>query len=160
MRKPVIAGNWKMYKLIADSVATVLALKPLVANANHCEVVVAPVFTAIKTVTDRLEGSNIHVAGQDCSTESKHGAHTGEVAAAMLRDATPEQAQEMHAFVRRVFAGRFSQEAASRLRVLYGGSVKPDNIAGLMKQADVDGALVGGASLDAETFARIVHYDR
>src|SRR5947209_7977929 len=87
MRKPVIAGNWKMYKLIADSVATVLALKPLVANANHCEVVVAPVFTAIKTVTDRLEGSNIHVAGQDCSTESKHGAHTGEVAADMLRDA-------------------------------------------------------------------------
>src|SRR5947209_5150304 len=87
MRKPVIAGNWKMYKLIADSVATVLALKPLVANANHCEVVVAPVFTAIKTVTDRLEGSNIHVAGQDCSTESKHGAHTGEVASDMLGDA-------------------------------------------------------------------------
>ena len=251
-RKPVIAGNWKMHKLIADSVATAISLRPLVANANHCEVVVAPVFTAIKTVADRLEGSNIHVAGQDCSTESKHGAHTGEVAADMLRDAgashvivghserrqlyhesdsmvnrklqaglaaglsvimcvgetleqreggvaervvrgqiegglrdltasdldriiiayepvwaigtgrtaTPEQAQEMHAFVRRVFAGRFSQDAASRLRVLYGGSVKPDNIAGLMKQPDVDGALVGGASLDAESFARIVNYDR
>ena len=252
MRRPVIAGNWKMYKLLADSVATALALKPLVANANHCEVVVAPVFTAIKTVADRLEGTNIRVAGQDCSTESKHGAHTGEVAADMLRDAgashvivghserrqfygetdsfvqrksraaldagltaivcvgetleqrevgtaepvvrgqlegalrglttsdldriivayepvwaigtgrtaTPEQAQEMHAFVRRVFAERHSQEAAGRLRILYGGSVKPDNIAGLMRQPDIDGALVGGASLDAESFARIVHYDR
>ncbi|HEX6184760.1 MAG TPA: triose-phosphate isomerase [Pyrinomonadaceae bacterium] len=252
MRKPVIAGNWKMYKLIADSTQTAVELKPLVANANHCEVVIAPVFTALKTVADRLEGSNVRVAGQDCSTETKHGAHTGEVAADMLKDAgashvivghserrqhyhesddfvnrkalaglaaglavimcvgetleqrdggvaervvkgqvegglrdltasdldriiiayepvwaigtgrtaTPVQAQEMHAFVRRVFAGRFSQEAAAGLRILYGGSVKPDNIGGLMKQPDVDGALVGGASLEAETFARIVNYDR
>ena len=76
------------------------------------------------------------------------------------RTATPEQAQEMHAFVRRVFAGRFSQGAAAALRILYGGSVKPDNIAGLMKQPDVDGALVGGASLEADSFARIVNYDR
>src|SRR5919106_5177994 len=87
MRKPVIAGNWKMYKTIGDAVDTVLALKPLVANANHCEVIVAPVFTAIKTVADRLEGSNVRVAGQDCSTEVQEGAHTGEVAAFMLRDA-------------------------------------------------------------------------
>ena len=240
-----------MYKLVGESVATALALKPLVANANHCEVVIAPVFTALKTVADRLEGSNIRVAGQDCSTESKHGAHTGEVAADMLRDAgashvivghserrqfycetdtfvnrkvmaalaaglapimcvgetleqreagnaesvvrgqlegglrgltssdlariivayepvwaigtgrtaTPEQAQEMHAFIRRVFAERHSEELADSLRVLYGGSVKPDNIGGLMSQPDVDGALVGGASLEAATFARIVHYN-
>jgi triosephosphate isomerase len=73
--------------------------------------------------------------------------------------ATPEQAQEMHAFIRRVFAERHSPELAAALRILYGGSVKPDNIAGLMKQADVDGALVGGASLDAEMFAQIVHYN-
>jgi triosephosphate isomerase len=66
----------------------------------------------------------------------------------------------MHAFVRRVFADRFSREAAARLRVLYGGSVKPDNIAGLMKQPDVDGALVGGASLEADSFERIVNYKR
>jgi triosephosphate isomerase len=241
-----------MYKLIAESVQTAVELKPLVANANHCEVVIAPVFTALKTVADRLEGSNVRVAGQDCSTETKHGAHTGEVAADMLKDAgashvivghserrqhyhesddfvnrkalaglaegltvimcvgetleqrdggmaervvkgqvegglrdltasdldriiiayepvwaigtgrtaTPVQAQEMHAFVRRVFAGRFSQEAAAGLRILYGGSVKPDNIAGLMQQPDVDGALVGGASLEAETFSKIVNYDR
>ena len=76
-----------MYKTVAESVETALALKPLVANANHCEVVIAPVFTSLKTVADRLEGSNIRVAGQDCSTEVEHGAHTGEVAADMLKDA-------------------------------------------------------------------------
>jgi triosephosphate isomerase len=250
MRKPVIAGNWKMYKTLGQAVDTALALKPLVANANHCEVVLAPVFTALKTVTDRLEGSNVLVAGQDCSTEVAEGAHTGEVAAFMLRDvgaryvivghserrqlyaetdsmankktvagisagltvilcvgeslaqrdqeiaenvvsgqlrgglsgltasdldriivayepvwaigtgrtATPEQAQEMHAFIRRVFAERHSAEAARAVRILYGGSVKPDNIAGLMAQQDIDGALVGGASLNAESFAQIVNY--
>ena len=250
MRKPVIAGNWKMYKLLGAAVDTALALKPLVANSNHCEVVIAPVFTALKTVADRLEGSNIGVAGQNCSTEIEEGAHTGEVTAAMLRDvgaryvivghserrqfyaetdamsnrkcqaglaadlnvilcvgerleqreqgtaerfvsdqlsgglsgltasdldriivayepvwaigtgrtATPEQAQEMHAFIRRVFADRYSDQAASNLRILYGGSVNPDNIAGLMSQIDIDGALVGGASLQAESFAEIVNY--
>jgi triosephosphate isomerase len=252
MRKPVIAGNWKMYKTVSESVETALALKPLVANANHCEVVIAPVFIALKTVADRLEGSNIKVAGQNCSTESEEGAQTGEVLAAMLKDAgatyvivghserrqyyfetdvvvrqktqaaivagltaivcvgeslaqrdqgsaesvvsgqiegglsgltasdldriivayepvwaigtgrtaTPEQAQEMHAFIRRVFAQRHSPGAAEALRILYGGSVKPDNIAGLMVQPDIDGALVGGASLKAESFAEIVNYQR
>lgn len=251
MRKPVIAGNWKMYKTVAESVATALALRPLVSNANQCEVVIAPVFTALKAVADRLEGSNIRVAGQDCSTETKHGAHTGEIAADMLKDvgcshvivghserrqhyfetdtmanqktlaalaagltvilcvgeslaqreggnpesvvrgqvegglrgltstdlariiiayepvwaigtgrtATPEQAQEMHAFIRRVLTERYSADIASGIRILYGGSVKPDNIAGLMVQEDVDGALVGGASLDADSFARIVNYN-
>ena len=252
MRKPVIAGNWKMYKLLGEAVETALALKPLVANANHCEVVIAPVFTALKIVADRLEGSNISVAAQNCSTEKEEGAHTGEVSASMLRDvgakyvivghserrqlyaetdsmvnkkcqaalaadlhvilcvgesleqreqgsaervvsgqlngglsgltasdlnriivayepvwaigtgrtATPEQAQEMHAFIRRVFADGYSDQAAGNLRILYGGSVKPDNIAGLMSQTDIDGALVGGASLKAESFAKIVNYER
>ena len=239
-----------MYKTLSESVETALALKPLVANANHCEVVIAPVFTALKTVCDRLEGSNLKVSAQDCSTEKEEGAHTGEVAAFMLRDvgatyvivghserrqfysetdkqvnlkvqaglaaaltvimcvgetlaqredgiaqdvvsaqlvgglsgltpsdldriivayepvwaigtgrtATPEQAQEMHAFIRRVFADRHSSGAADALRILYGGSVKPDNIQGLMAQADIDGALVGGASLKADSFAQIVNY--
>jgi len=252
MRKPVIAGNWKMYKTLSEAVDTALALKPLVANANHCEVVIAPVFTAIKIVSDRLEGSNIKVAGQDCSTQTEEGAHTGEVLASMLRDvgaryvivghserrqfysetdaevnkktqagvasgltvivcagetldqreqgsaesvvsqqlngglsgltasdldriivayepvwaigtgrtATPEQAQEMHAFIRRVFAERHSKETGEALRILYGGSVKPDNMAGLMSQPDIDGALVGGASLKAESFSGIVNYRR
>jgi triosephosphate isomerase len=74
------------------------------------------------------------------------------------RTATPEQAQEMHAFIRRVFADRHSKDAADALRILYGGSVKPDNIAGLMAQGDIDGALVGGASLKAVSFAQIVNY--
>src|ERR1051325_3579811 len=87
MRKPVIAGNWKMYKTVGDSVSTALALKPLVANANHCEVIIAPVFTALKSVADRLEGSNIKVAAQNCATEKAEGAFTGEVAAFMLHDA-------------------------------------------------------------------------
>jgi triosephosphate isomerase len=204
----------------------------------------------LKTVADRLEGSNVGVAAQDCSTEIDEGAHTGEVTAKMLRDAgaryvivghserrqyycetdemvskksraaiaaglkvilcvgesleqreqgnaesvvsaqlvgglsgltasdldriilayepvwaigtgrtaTPEQAQEMHAFIRRVFADRYSKKEADAMRVLYGGSVKPDNIAGLMSQADIDGALVGGASLQADSFAKIVNY--
>src|SRR5712671_6535832 len=86
MRKPVIAGNWKMYKLLADAVNTALELKPLVANANHCEVVIAPVFTALKTVADRLEGSNIKVAAQNCAAQNEFGAHTGEVAPVMLKD--------------------------------------------------------------------------
>src|SRR5207245_11050611 len=74
------------------------------------------------------------------------------------RTATPEQAQEMHAFIRRVFAEGHTPAAANALRILYGGSVKPDNIAGLMKQADIDGALVGGASLNADRLAQIVKY--
>ncbi|MGE0126469.1 MAG: triose-phosphate isomerase [Blastocatellales bacterium] len=252
MRKPVIAGNWKMYKLIGDAVATGSALKPLVANANHCEIVVAPPFTAIKAVADRLEGSNIKVAAQDVSTEAKHGAHTGEVCGDMLKDAgashviighserramygdtdevvnrkiraalhfnltpivcigetleerdagreeevvasqlarslaeltandliriiaayepvwaigtgrtaTPEQAQRMHAFIRQWISKHFDQSTADGLRILYGGSVKPENISDLMREADIDGALVGGASLDAESFAKIVNYDR
>ena len=87
MRKPVIAGNWKMFKLGGEATATALALKPLVANANHCEIVIAPVFTALKAVADKLEGSNVKVAAQDVSSETKHGAHTGEVCGDMLKDA-------------------------------------------------------------------------
>jgi triosephosphate isomerase len=250
MRKPVIAGNWKMFKLLGEAVDTALALKPLVANATHCEVVIALVFTALKTVDDKLEGSNISVSAQDCAIQNDFGAHTGEVAPVMVKDvgcshviighserrqfygetdesvnwktmaalaagltpivcvgemlneresgnaesvvktqlegglkgltvgdleriiiayepvwaigtgktATPEQAQEMHWFIRESIAETHGAEAADGLRILYGGSVKPENIAELMAQADVDGALVGGASLDAESFAKIVNY--
>ncbi len=252
MRKPVIAGNWKMYKLIGDSVAMVVALKPLVVNANHCEVIVAPPYTAIKSVADRLEGSNIKTAAQDLSTETKHGAHTGEVCGDMIKDAgcthviighserramysetdeivnrkiraafhfnlspivcvgetlaerdagreetvvalqlerslaeltannlmriilayepvwaigtgrtaTPNQAQQMHAFIRQWISRKFDSNTAGNLRILYGGSVKPENISELMREIDIDGALVGGASLEAESFARIVNYER
>jgi triosephosphate isomerase (TIM) len=250
MRKPIIAGNWKMYKLLDEAVQTALALKPLAANANHCEVIIAPVFVHLKTVADRLEGSNIKVAAQNCATETKHSANTGEVGADMLRDvgcshviighserrqfygetdarvnkktkaslqfgltpivcvgemlaereagnaetvvktqligslegltvadmeriiiayepvwaigtgqtATPEQAQEMHSFIRQTLAEKHGKDSAEKTRILYGGSVKPENIKDLMKETDIDGALVGGASLEAESFARIVNY--
>ena len=239
-----------MYKLLGEAVDTARDLKPLVANANHCEIIIAPVFTSLKTVADRLEGSNIKVAGQNCSTENEFGAHTGEISASMLKDigcsnvivghserrqyygdtdlsvnkktkaaiaaglspivcvgemldqreagkaenvvkeqlvggldgltvadmeriiiayepvwaigtgktATPEQAQDIHAHARRIVAQLHGAEIADNMRILYGGSVKPDNIATLMSQPDVDGALVGGASLDAASFAQIVNY--
>jgi triosephosphate isomerase len=239
-----------MYKVLDEAVQTALALKPLVANANHCDVIIAPVFTALKTVADRLEGSNIKVSGQDCSTQNEFGAHTGEITAGMLKDvgctyviiahserrqmygetdesanrkiraalsagvrpiycigellteresgraesvvetqlngglqgltpadmermiiayepvwaigtgktATPEQAQEMHGYIRQKLEKGHGKSVADSMRVLYGGSVKPENIAELMAQPDVDGALVGGASLEADSFAKIVNY--
>ena len=74
------------------------------------------------------------------------------------RTATPEIAADAHHHLRELAAARFTSEQASALRILYGGSVKPDNIKGLMAQADIDGALVGGASLDPKSFAAIVNY--
>jgi triosephosphate isomerase len=76
------------------------------------------------------------------------------------RTATPEQAQEVHAFIRGLVSRSHGEAAARALRILYGGSVKPDNIGALMAQADLDGALVGGASLEAGSFLKIVHYPR
>jgi triosephosphate isomerase len=74
--------------------------------------------------------------------------------------ATPEQAQEVHAFIRKRIVAVHGQKVADALRVLYGGSVKPDNVKGLMALPDVDGALVGGASLKADSFLKLVHYDK
>lgn len=240
-----------MYKLLSEAIETALALKPLVANANHCEVVIAPVFVHLKTVADRLEGSNINVSAQDCAPEVKQSANTGEVSAGMLKDigcthviighserrqfygetndsvnkktkaallsgltaivcvgemlderesgkaeevvksqllgsldgltvsdmeriiiayepvwaigtgktATPKQAQEMHRFIRQTLAETHSKETSDNTRILYGGSVKPDNIKELMAEIDIDGALVGGASLEAESFAGIVNFN-
>jgi triosephosphate isomerase len=76
------------------------------------------------------------------------------------RTATPTQAQQMHAFIRQWISQTFDSNAANDLRILYGGSVKPENISELMGEADIDGALVGGASLEAESFSRIVNFDR
>ncbi len=74
------------------------------------------------------------------------------------RTATPETAQEVHAFIRERLEQLFG-DAAARMRIQYGGSVKPDNVRSLMAQPDIDGALVGGASLDPEAFSRIVHFE-
>ncbi len=74
------------------------------------------------------------------------------------KTATPAQAQEAHQFIRQEFAKLYGQEAAQKVRILYGGSVKPDNMAALMKEKDIDGGLVGGASLEPDSFAKIVKY--
>ena len=74
------------------------------------------------------------------------------------KTATSAQAQEVHAFVRNWIAKAIGQETAGGLRILYGGSVKPDNIAELMLMPDVDGGLVGGASLNPDTFVKIIRY--
>ncbi len=75
------------------------------------------------------------------------------------KTATPDLAQEVHKYIRKQLEDKFGQNTASMIRILYGGSVKPGNIALLMAKPDIDGALVGGASLDAETFAKIVAYE-
>ncbi len=249
MRTPVIAGNWKLFKTIAEATAMVGELKSLVAKTAGVEIVVAPVFTAISKVADALAGTNVHVSAQDCYWEEE-GAYTGEVAPKLLKDAgcshviighserrqyfgetdetvnkkakaalaagltaivcvgetlaeregdktfavietqltgglsgfsadmlaksviayepvwaigtgktaSDAQAQEVHAFIRSLVARQFGQASADAIRILYGGSVKPDNVKGLMAQSDIDGALVGGASLKADSFAAIANF--
>src|SRR5262245_54668926 len=247
-RLPVIAGNWKMHKTIAESVDLAVAVRNAVGPVRDVEVVIAPVFTALHAVAKKIEGSPVKLAGQDCFWEDQ-GAYTGEISAMMLKDAgcsygivghserrqhfgeldaavnlkakallrhglhpivcvgetllereagetfgrvgaqlqgalhgfdeeqlrrtviayepvwaigtgkvaTTAQAQEVHAFIRGRLRDAFGG-IADEVRIQYGGSVKPDNIDGLMAQPDIDGALVGGASLKADDFLRIVKY--
>ncbi|MCK5579323.1 MAG: triosephosphate isomerase, partial [Planctomycetes bacterium] len=74
------------------------------------------------------------------------------------KTATPEQAQEVHSFIRKLISLISNEETAQGMRIMYGGSVKPDNIKGLMAKDDIDGALVGGASLKADSFVKLVKY--
>jgi len=249
MRRPVIAGNWKMYKTAEETRAFFQAFAPLVARSTHCDIVVAPPFTALTAAVESASGSSISIAAQNLYWE-KEGAFTGEVSARMLvdagcrsviighserrqffgetdasvhrkikaaleagltpivcvgehlaereadltkavlerqcdgglaaltpaefsriliayepvwaigtgRTATPEMAADAHRHIRKLIAALFTPEQASALRILYGGSVKPENIKGLMAQDEIDGALVGGASLDPKSFAAIVNY--
>jgi len=248
MRRRVIAGNWKMFKTQVETRAFFSAFVPLVSGAKHCDIVIAPPFTAIPAASEAAQGTSIAISAQDVYWE-KDGAFTGEVSTTMLveagcryviighserrqffgetdetvakkskaalaagltpivcvgellshreagqthqvcrtqfsgglgsltkeefsrilvayepvwaigtgRTATPEMAADVHRFLRQCAAETFSAAHASALRILYGGSVKPDNIQGLMAQEELDGALVGGASLDAKSFASIVN---
>lgn len=249
MRKPLIAGNWKLAKTIDEAVTTVKDLKALVNDVKDREILVCPVFTSLKPVCDALKGSNIHVGAQDLFWEDK-GAFTGEVSAPLIKDAgcshviighserrqffhetneavgkktlaalkhgltpvvcigellaeresgktfavnekqireglgviskeqaakiviayepvwaigtgkvaTPAQAEEVHIYIRKTVANMFGTDVAEGIRILYGGSVKPENVSELMSQKNIDGALVGGASLDAVSFSKIVKY--
>ena len=248
MRKPIIAGNWKMHYTPAEAVKVVEELKPLVANAT-CDVVVCPTFVCLDAVLKAVEGSNIKVAAQNMHFEEK-GAFTGEVAPGMLeamgvsyvvlghserreyfnetdealnkkvkaafahnltpilccgesleqrengttndvvgaqikadleglskelaekvvvayepiwaigtgKTATNEQANETIMAIRAVLAEMFGKEVADKIRIQYGGSVKPNTIKDQMAMSDIDGALVGGASLAADDYVKLVNF--
>jgi len=247
MRKPIIAGNWKMHNMIKEAVELVNGLKRELSGIDTVDIVVCPVFTALSDMHELLIDSNITLGAQNLYWEQK-GAFTGEVSADMLKDigcayviighserrqffhetnetvnkkikaallselkpivcvgealeerekgmtfdvvknhvngslaglskadmkdivlayepvwaigtgrtATPDQAQEVHHYIRGLLKEMFGDEVASGTRIQYGGSVKPDNIKELMGKEDLDGALVGGASLKVDSFSAIV----
>jgi triosephosphate isomerase (TIM) len=251
MRVPLVAGNWKMFKSVAETVKYVKELRGLVKDINGVEVVVAPPFTAVHAAAEAARNSNVGIAAQDLYWE-REGAFTGEVSAPMIREAgaeyvivghserrtlfgetdasvnrkitaafaeglapiacigetldqrernetfsvldrqltqgldaltgdrvaqlviayepvwaigtgrnaTAAQAEEAHAHIRKRLQQWFGPEAAELCHVIYGGSVKPDNIADLIAQPNVDGALVGGASLNVRSFVEIVTRSR
>lgn len=248
-RRPLIAGNWKMFKTGSEAVETAAQLVELVKHVTDIDVMIAPPFTALERVHDVVKGSCVSLGAQNLYWE-KEGAYTGEISSAMLisagckyviighserrqyfgetdetvnkriraaikghlvpvfcvgesekereskatfavldkqvkgglegfslddletlviayepvwaigtgKTATSDQAQEVHQYLRSMLEKICGNILAKSIRILYGGSVKPDNIKELMAMPDIDGALVGGASLSAETFSKIVHY--
>ena len=250
-RRPLIAGNWKMYKTPDEAVETARQLVERVADVNDVDIMIAPTFTALVPVFKVIQKSPVALGGQNFFWENE-GAYTGEISAAMLKSAgcqygiighserrqyfgetdetvnkkiqaairaglkpvfcigetekereaeqtlsvldkqvkngleglvseqldmliiayepvwaigtgktaTDDQAQEVHQFIRSLVEKNFGRPLSDSIRILYGGSVKPDNIAGLMAMPDIDGALVGGASLNAESFSKIVKFQR
>jgi len=242
-RKPMIAGNWKMNKTVAESEEFIQGLLPRVTTADAVDVIICPPFTSLEAMVDSTRGSRVEVYAQNMHEEPS-GAFTGEISASMLSEldvhgvilghserrayfnetdealakkvaaaihaelapmlcvgetdaereagtmeerlrtqvteglssisdadllkvaiayepvwaigtgkvATPEQAQEACAFIRSLLAER-SQEAADSVRILYGGSAKPDNAGELLALPDCDGLLIGGASLDPGSLA-------
>ena len=249
-RRPLIAGNWKMYTTVAEAEQLAAAVVQAAHGKGDRDVMIAPPYTALAAVGRVLRGSGVQLGAQNIHWEET-GAFTGEISAAMLRDvgcsmaivghserrhvfgetdfmvnrrvlgalqngiipvfcigeslkqretgqtmqvledqvraglvgvalndgdqlviayepvwaigtgktATEEQAQEAHAFIRSLLEGMFEKNIAAQIRILYGGSVKPDNIDILMQQPDIDGALVGGAALTAESFGRIICFE-
>ncbi len=244
-----MAGNWKMYKTVKESVDFVKQLDEKFKGIQDREIVVCPVSLSIPGVVDALRFSNIQVGSQDAHWENE-GAYTGNVSPSMFKDigikyvilghsekrqydaetdqrinrklknvlknglraivcvgetlaereggrtekvietqltgcfegiglgdlteiviayepvwaigtgknATPEQANEVHVFIRKWIGAKYNQEAAGAIRIQYGGSVKPENVKQLMGQPDIDGALVGGAALKVDSFSAIVQF--
>jgi triosephosphate isomerase (TIM) len=249
MRKPIMAGNWKMYKTPADTIAFFEKFRPLTEKSEHCEIVICPPFTSLSAAADAVKGSVIRIGAQNIAW-AKEGAFTGEISGPMIaatgathaivghserrqyfcetdetvlkrtqaalefgltpivcvgerleerecgdteavltrqcqkgicsltaaqfariaiayepvwaigtgKTATPEIAAEAHRTIRAQVRERFGKEAGDAVRILYGGSVKPDNTRSLMAQPEIDGVLVGGASLDPVSFASIVNF--
>ncbi len=247
MRKPIVAGNWKMNKTVAEAQALVADIKRDLAECSGVDVVVCPPFTALAAVSEAITGSQLDLGAQNMHWEGS-GAYTGEIAPPMLRElfchyvilghserreyagetdaivnkklkaalaanlrpivcvgeqladrdagrteavveqqlrgslancsarewtdvvvayepvwaigtgrtATPDQAQEVHAFIRSVIRDLADDSIAQTVRIQYGGSMKPANAAELISQPDIDGGLIGGAALDAASFVAIV----
>ena len=249
MRKPIIAGNWKMNKLTSEAVELAREIKNRVGTIADREVVLCPPFTVLSSVKEVIEHSSIKLGAQNMHWEV-FGAYTGEVSPIMLKDigcnyvilghserrqyfgetnetvnkktriafstglvpivcvgetlrerekggtlrvieeqvktglsgltkeegkglvvayepvwaigtgktATPDQAEEVQRFIRKLLGQMFGEENAQAIRILYGGSINPDNISALMSCENVDGGLVGGASLNVESFVKIIYY--
>ena len=250
MRKPIIAGNWKMNMTPSQAKELVTNLIPLVKDAA-CDVVVCPPYVDIALVAELVKGTNIQVGAQNIHWAEK-GAFTGEISAAMLKEAgaayaiighserrqyfgetdatvnsrtkaalaagivpiicvgesleqrekgetdavvsgqvkadladipgeavaglviayepiwaigtgktaTDEQANETIGLIRETIASLYGQAVADQVRIQYGGSMNPKNVKGLMAQPQIDGGLIGGASLKAADFAQVVNYDK
>lgn len=248
MRKPIIAGNWKMNKTPNEAIKLIEELKPLVKDAN-CEVIVCPTYVCLDRVLKATDGTNIKIGAQNMYFEES-GAFTGEISPIMLSEmkvdyviighserrqyfnetdetvnkkletafahnlipilcvgetlnerenniteevigrqikldlaglsekevadiivayepiwaigtgktATAEQANETISYIRKVIGDIYNSDIAEKVRILYGGSVKPATIKEQMDQSDIDGGLVGGASLKSKDFAGIVNY--
>jgi triosephosphate isomerase len=251
LRRPLIAGNWKMFKTGPEAVETADRLAKLLSTPLDVDVMIAPPFTALALVSDMLKNTGIFLGAQNLFWEEE-GAYTGEISTSMLvsagcsyvivghserrqyfgetddtvnkkikaalkndlipvlcigeseterdsketfsvldrqvrnglmgfsademetlviayepvwaigtgKTATADQAQEVHLFLRGVLEKKFGNKLAKSIRILYGGSVKSDNIKELMTMPDIDGALIGGASLEPETFSKIVQFQR
>ena len=250
MRKPIIAGNWKMNMTPTEAKTLVNELIPLVKDAA-CEVVVCPPYVDLALAVELTKGTNIRVGAQNVHWAEK-GAFTGEISAAMLKEAgaqyaiighserrqyfgetdetvnsrakaalaagiipiicvgeslaqreagetdalvsgqvqaglsgitaeqaaglviayepiwaigtgktaTDEQANETIGVIRKTLTGMYGQAVADQVRIQYGGSMNPKNVKGLMAQSEIDGGLIGGASLKAGDFAAVVNYDK
>ena len=248
MRKPIIAGNWKMNKTPEEAAQLVAELLPLVKDAK-CDVVVCPPAVCLAAVAPVIKGTNVKLGAQNVHFAPK-GAFTGELSAEMLKavgceyvlighserrqyfgetdktvnkrtvaavqaglipivcvgemkdereagytdpivacqtlmaltglteeqienivvayepvwaigtglTATDEQANETIGVIRQAIAGKYGEEVASKVRIQYGGSMNPGNVKGLMAQSEIDGGLIGGASLKAADFAQVVNF--
>lgn len=248
MRKPIIAGNWKMNKTYLEAKALLEEIKALELSED-VEAVVCPPFTNIALAKELLEGTNVKVGAQNAYPKDS-GAFTGEVSVAFLKDlavdyvilghserreyfkesdkdinekvkavlshglvpilccgetleeresgkekekvksqieadfegleakdfeniviayepiwaigtgktASADDAEEMCGYIRQLIREQFGDEAAEKIRIQYGGSVKPENVSEIMSKENIDGALVGGASLEAESFSKLVNY--
>jgi triosephosphate isomerase (TIM) len=244
MRKPFLAGNWKMNKLIGEAVELANGLVENLSGIKDKDILICPPFMSISAVREVVKNTNIKLGAQNCSF-AESGAYTGEVSPKMLIDAgcsyviiahserrqyfgekndiinkkiknalqaglkvifcvgetlserennqtfkiietqlveglkdipmdnitiayepvwaigtgktaTPEQAEEVHLFIRKKIAELYDAKTSEVVRILYGGSVTPESVAGLMKCPNVDGGLVGGASLKIESFSQLV----